>query len=82
MKTYITYAEWRRFKHWLVYIVGVGVEPPANEYELLRWKHLQPSRPKPIAFRRDVSDKVTLNGEAARFYDDYKRRHDHVGNVH
>jgi len=74
MKQYISKEEFEVFRDWLVNVVGVQQSLRTNEYELIRWKHHLKGRPMPICFRRDVNDKVTLNGEASRYYNDFLRR--------
>lgn len=77
MKTYISQEEFEWFRKWLVEVKGIQPLEKRNEYELLAWKHEKPGRPMPIAYRRDVSPKITLNTGAAdywRVYEDHQTR--------
>lgn len=82
MKKYLSKREYEIFRNWLLNVVGIKPLPGMNGYELLRWQHHLPGKAMPICFRRDTSDKITLNGEAANYHKDFLRRELNARNVH
>lgn len=72
-KTYVSQEEFEFFRYWLLTTQRVEPLPVSNPFELLRWKNAKEGRPMPICFRRIRTDRVTLNGEAAREYKRYLR---------
>lgn len=82
MRTYVSKEKYEAFRNWLINVVGVELEPMLGEYEVMRWKHHRPGKPKPICFRREGTEVITLNTEAAKYYGEYERREKHARNVH
>ena len=71
MKTYMPKDELPEFVRWLR-SQDYRIEPAVGEYEVLRWETTKAGAPKPIVFRRDKTDMLTLNVEAAEYYLDWK----------